>query len=108
MKLSMLVMTGLAVVGTVSLALANPALLPKHPGYPAGGNANDAGQVNLSHEQSLKAAAASEDAHLGQMLVDANTAKKQMSQGAGQAPSVEGADSKIKPPAFEPAPASKK
>jgi hypothetical protein len=108
MKLSTLVMTGLAVVGTVSLAMANPALLPKHPGYPAGGNANDAGQINLTHEQSLKASAASEDAHTGQMLVDANDARKQKLQEAGQKPAVEGSDSKSNPPVSETAPLPQK
>lgn len=101
MKLSTLVMIGLVLVGSVSLAMANPALLPKHPGYPAGGHANDSGQVNLTHEQSLKTSAASEDAHTGQMLVDANNVRKQKSQGAGRLPTVDGPDIKIKPPVAE-------
>ena len=83
------------------MALANPALLPTHPGYPSGGYANDSGQVNLTHEQSLKVSAASEDTHTGQMLVDANNARKQKSQGAGRLPTVEGPDIKIAPPVSE-------
>ncbi len=64
MKLYTMVMTGLVLVGAASLASANPQMLPKHPGYPSGGEyANDTAQKNLTLEQSLRAAAASEDAH---------------------------------------------
>ena len=45
MKFYTIVMTGLVLVGVASLASANPAMLPKHPGYPSGGEyANDTGQ----------------------------------------------------------------
>ena len=45
MKFYTIVMTGLVLVGAASLAFANPAMLPKHPGYPSGGEyANDTGQ----------------------------------------------------------------
>jgi len=37
MKLSMIVMTGLVLVGATSLASANPSMLPKQPGYPSAG-----------------------------------------------------------------------
>ena len=75
MKLYTMVMTGLVLVGAASLASANPSMLPKHPGYPSGGQyANDTGQKNLTLEQSLRAAAASEDTHTGQKLVDPNDA----------------------------------
>ena len=54
MKFYTIVMTGLVLVGAASLASANPAMLPKHPGYPSGGEyANDTGQKNLTVEQSL-------------------------------------------------------
>lgn len=99
MKFSTIVMTGLVLVGAASLAAANPALLPKHPGYPSGGAyANDTGQKNLTVEQSLSAAAASEDAHTGQTLVDPNDARLLKSQGAGQLPTVQGPNIKIEPP----------
>jgi len=101
MKLSTILLTGLLLVGTASLAMANPALLPKHPGYPSSGNANDAGQVNLTHEQSLKTSAASEDAHSGQMLVDPNNGRKLKSNGAGQLPTVQGPHIAITPPVAE-------
>jgi hypothetical protein len=102
MKLYTIVMTGLVVVGTAALAAANPATLPKHPGYPSGGEyANDTGQKNLTVEQSLRAGAASEDAHTVQKLVDPNDARLLKSQGAGQLPTVEGPQIKIEPPVTE-------
>ena len=101
-KFYTIVMTGLVVVGSASLAAANPAMLPKHPGYPSGGEyANDTGQKNLTVEQSLRAGAASEDAHTGQMLVDPNNARLLKPQGAGQLPTVEGPNIKIEPPVTE-------
>ena len=36
MKFYTIVMTGLVVVGSASLAAANPAMLPKHPGLSIG------------------------------------------------------------------------
>lgn len=101
MRLSTIVLTGLVFVGTASLALANPALLPKHPGYPSRGHANDAGQVNLTQEQSLRASAASEDAHTGQTLVDPNNDRKLKAHGAGQLPTVQGPNITIMPPVAE-------
>ena len=102
MKFSTIVMTGLVLVGAASLASANPALLPQHPGYPSGGEyANDTGQKNLTVEQSLSRAAASEDAHTGQKLVDPSNARLVRPQGAGQLPTVEGPNIKIEPPVTE-------
>lgn len=101
MKFSTIMTVGLVVLGTASLATANPALLPRHPGYPAAGYANDSGQINLTHEQSLKAAAASEDAHIGQTLTDPNNGRKLHSQGAGRLPTVDGPNIAINPPATE-------
>jgi hypothetical protein len=73
---AMLVMVvGVGYLG--SLAFANPAMLPKHPGYPASGDkdpvtgqalANDPGQLNLTVEQSSLEGASSEDAHVAQRL----------------------------------------
>ena len=102
MKFSTIVMTGLVVGGAASLASANPALLPTHPGYPSGGEyANDTGQKNLTVEQSLSRAAVSEDAHAGQKLVDPNNARLLKSEGAGQLPTVQGPQIKIEPPFTE-------
>jgi hypothetical protein len=102
MKCYTIVMTGLVLVGSVALAAANPTMLPKHPGYPSGGEyANDTGQKSLTVEQSLSAAAASEDTHTGQQLVDPYNARLLKSQGAGQLPTVQGPDIMIEPPVTE-------
>jgi hypothetical protein len=102
MKSYTIVITGLVLVGTAALAAANPSMLPKHPGYPSSGEyANDTGQKNLTVEQSLSSAAASEDAHTGQMLVDPNNARLLKPQGAGQLPTVQGPQIKIEPPVTE-------
>ena len=102
MKVSTIVMTGLVLAGSAALAAANPAMLSQQPGYPSGGEyANDPGQKNLTVEQSLSRAAASEDAHTGQKLVDPNDARLLKSQGAGQLPTVQGPQIKIEPPVTE-------
>jgi hypothetical protein len=94
-----IVMIGLVLGGAASLAAANPSLLPKHPGYPSGGEyANDTGQKNLTLEQSLSSAAVSEDAHTGQKLVDPSNARLLKPQEAGQLPTIQGPQSKIEPP----------
>jgi hypothetical protein len=102
MKLYTIVMTGLVLVGSAALAAANPSMLPKHPGYPSGGEfANDTGQTNLTVEQSLSRAAVSEDAHTGQKLVDPYTARLLKSEGADQLPTVQGPPIQIEPPVSE-------
>jgi hypothetical protein len=102
MKFYTMVMTGLVMVGMASLAAANPSMLPKHPGYPSSGEyANDTGQENFTLEQSLRAGAASEDAHIGQKLLDPNNARLLKPQGAGQLPTVDGPNIKIEPPVTE-------
>jgi len=102
MKLYTMLMTGLVLVGSASFAAANPSMLPKHPGYPSSGeNANDTGQKNMTVEQSLRAGAASEDAHTSQKLVDPNNARLVKPQGAGQLPTVQGPQIKIEPPVSE-------
>jgi hypothetical protein len=97
--------TGIAL--SVSLALANPALLPKHPGYP-GGNAvspvtgqplaNDPGQTNAVGEKALLQGAASEDSHSMQNLQDQNNQRLVEKQGAGRLPKVQGPQIMIEPP----------
>ena len=37
MKFYTIMMTGLVLLGAASLAFGNPAMLPKHPGYPSAG-----------------------------------------------------------------------
>jgi hypothetical protein len=78
MKTSLILFTILAVlVLTSAPAAANPATLPKHPGYPMGKSidpvtgqslANDPGQYNATGDQALMEAAASEDTHVMQSL----------------------------------------
>ena len=103
MKVYTIVMIGLALVGSAALAAADPALPPKHPGYPSSGEyAYDTGEKNLTVEQSLSRAAMSEDAHTGQKLVDPYNARLLESQGAGPPPTVQDPNFKIKPPVTEP------
>ncbi len=90
-----------AAVFFASFALANPAMLPKHPGYPASGNANDTGQTNMGGEKALEAAAAAEDRHTVQNLNDSNNQRVVEKQGAGQLPKVQGPQIKIEPPVKE-------
>ena len=102
MKFYTIVMTGLVLVGAASLASANPAMPPKHPGYPSVGEyAYDTGQKNLTVEQSLSRAAASEDAHTGQKLVDPYNARLLQSQGTGPLPTIQGPSINIDPPVTE-------
>lgn len=95
----------LGVALSVSLAMANPALLPKHPGYPASGNANDQGQTNLSGEKALAAAAAVAPKHVEQHLVDENNARivekdadKRTDGKFNRLPKVQGPQIHVQPP----------
>ncbi|MBI3602982.1 MAG: hypothetical protein HY205_00830 [Nitrospirae bacterium] len=94
----------------VSLVWANPAMLPKHPGYPAGHAvspvtgqplANDPGQTNASGENALLEAATADDGHVAQNLMDENNQRIVQKEGAGQLPKVQGPDIKIEPPVKE-------
>jgi hypothetical protein len=89
-------------VGITGLALANPSMLPKHPGYPSGGEfANDRGQQNLTYNQSILEAAKSGDTNMAPPLMDPNNARVLEHGGAGQLPVVEGPKIKIEPPVKE-------
>jgi hypothetical protein len=95
----------LGVALSLSLAMANPALLPKHPGYPASGNANDTGQTNLSGEKALAAAAAVAPKHTEQHLVDENNARiiekdpdKRSDGKFNRLPKVQGPQIQVQPP----------
>ena len=78
MKTSLIICASPFVVGlVVSLALANPDMLPKHSGYPIGKAmdpvkgqplTNDPGQTNASGEQALAGPATFDDAHSSQHL----------------------------------------
>ena len=91
----------------VSLASANPALLPKHPGYPAKAAtspvngqplANDPGQMNASGDKAADQAAAFDDSHISQKLQDPNNDRITKKGGAGQLPNVQGPQIQIQPP----------
>ena len=102
MKLLTIGVTGLVFVGMTTLAMANPSMLPKHPGYPSGGDyANDKGQQTLSYSQSMVEAAKSGDTNMAPTLIDPNNARLVEHQGAGQLPIVQGPNIKIEPPVKE-------
>ena len=95
------------VVFAVSMASANPALLPKHEGYPMKNSgspvngqptANDPGQSDARGESTLTKAAGFDDKHVSQNLKKAETDRVTASEGAGRLPKVQGPDIKIAPP----------
>jgi hypothetical protein len=54
-----------------TLAMADPGMLPTHPGYASRGEfANDTGRDNLTYSQSIEEAAKSGDTAMGTMLID--------------------------------------
>ena len=89
-----------ASVIAISLAFANPAMLPKHPGYPAKGKspatgqatANDPGQGNVVD---IPGAAKSLDSAATNDVSDPNRERVKQSMGAGQLPEVEGPLNKV-------------
>jgi hypothetical protein len=71
MRLFTITILGLVFIGMTGLAMANPAMLPKHPGYPSSGEfANDTGRTNLTYSQSIEEAARSGDTTMGTLLID--------------------------------------
>ena len=94
MRLFTMTIAALAFLGLTGLVLANPSMLPKHPGYPSCGEfANDAGQKNLTYSQSLLEAATSGDTNMIPTLMDQNNgdqnnAKLMEHGGAGRSPVV--------------------
>ena len=102
----------LAVVCLVSFAFANPAMLPKHPGYPIGkptspvngqSLANDTGEtaVDAAGASALIKAAEASDNHVSQSLQDPNNNRIEKKMGAGRLPQVSGPDIQINPPVKE-------
>ncbi|OQW37657.1 MAG: hypothetical protein A4E19_13365 [Nitrospira sp. SG-bin1] len=96
---------------TVSLALANPAMLPKHPGYPMGkavdpvtgqSLANDPDQPNARNQEALTNAAIFDDGRSKQsLLFNQNDERLLEKPGAGLLPKVEGPNITIEPPVKE-------
>jgi hypothetical protein len=76
MTLFTITTTGLVLIGMTGLVMANPAMLPKHPGYPSSGEfANDPGRKNLTYRQSIEEAAKSGDTTMGAMSIDARNTR---------------------------------
>ncbi len=103
MRFFRVTMTGFMCIGMTALALANPAILPKHPGYPSRGEfANDTGQSNLTYKQSILEASKSGDINTAPVLIDPNNVQFLEYQDIGRLPIVEGATNKSESPAKEP------
>ena len=112
MKTSLVLLTVfLVVLLSISLVLANPTMLPKHPGYPMGkavdpvsgqSLANDPGQINATGENSLAQASAFDDVHVRQSLsINQDDQRLLEKPGAGVLPKVQGPNIKIEPPVKE-------
>ena len=95
------------VLFALSMASANPSLLPKHEGYPMKNSgspvngqptANDPGQTNASGEKAELKAAAFDDNRVQQNLTKTDNARITTGQGANQLPTVQGPQIKIVPP----------
>ena len=87
----------------LSMAFANPGMLPSHPGYPAAGKspvtgqatANDPGQSNAGGEKSLLSSQEFGAKAVMNDVSDPNRARIQKSSGAGRLPEVEGPLNKV-------------
>lgn len=102
MRFFTVTMTGFVCIGMTVLALANPAMLPKHPGYPSSGEyANDTGQPNLTYKQSILEASKSGDTNTAPALIDPNHVRMLEHQDVGRLPIVEGTTNKSELPAKE-------
>ena len=112
MKSSLAICANPFVVGLlVSPALANPDMLPKHPGYPMGKSmdpvkeqplANDPGQKNASSESAVVESAILDDVHSTQHLpINQNDRWLLEKPGAGIPPKVQGPNITIEPPVKE-------
>ncbi len=95
------------VLFALSMASANPSLLPKHEGYPMKNSgspvtgqptANDPGQSDARGESTLMKSATSDDNHIQQNLMKTDNERITKGQGANQLPTVQGPQVKIAPP----------
>ena len=100
------VATASAVLLGISMASANPALLPKHEGYPmkntgspvnGQSTANDPGQKDAYGASTLSKSAESVK-NAEQKLMKTDNARITEGQGAGRLPNVEGPQIQIAPP----------
>ena len=95
------------VLSALSMASANPSLLPKHEGYPMKNSgspvtgqptANDPGQSDAHGQSSLLKSATSDDKHVQQNLMKSDNERITKGQGANQLPTVQGPQVQIAPP----------
>ena len=95
------------VLFALSMASANPALLPKHEGYPMKNSgspvngqptANDPGQTDARGESTLVKAAGFDDKHIKQDLKKTDNERITASEVAGRLPKVSGPQIQIAPP----------
>jgi hypothetical protein len=95
------------VLFALSMASANPALLPKHEGYPMKNSgspvtgqatANDPGQHDARGESTLLKSAGFDDKHAKQELKKTDNERITASEGAGRLPKVQGPQIQIAPP----------
>lgn len=95
------------VLFVLSMASANPALLPKHEGYPMKNSgspvtgqptANDPGQSDARGESTLMKAASFDDKHVIQNLKKTDNDRITANEGAGRLPKVQGPQIQIAPP----------
>jgi hypothetical protein len=94
-----------------SIAPANPAMLPKHPGYPMAKSvdpvngqplANDHGQKSATVQEGLADSALFDDGHSRQNLpVNEDNYRIVEKPGAGLLPKVQGPPIRIEPPVKE-------
>ena len=103
MKTLIALFVGVGMALSLSMAFANPALLPKHPGYPASGNANDQGQTNLGGDKAMLQGAETYGRHAQQELRPETGRDAIINEnGAGRLPKHPGYyDYKIEPPVKE-------
>lgn len=104
---------GVLCIGALGMgaeALGNPAMLPKHEGYPMGkavdpvrgqALANDPGQTNATGERSLNEAAGFGSDSLRQDLSNYSDQRVLEKPGAGLLPKVQGPNIRIEPPVKE-------
>ena len=89
----------------ISMAFANPGMLPNHPGYPAKGKsaatgqstANDQGQTNAVGGATLEASQDTATKAAMNDVSDPNRARITESMGAGRLPTVDGPINMITP-----------
>ncbi len=110
MKMLVGPLAGAVLTLVASWAFANPAMLPKHEGYPMGKAtdpvtgkplSNDPGQTNASGGKALERSAMADEAHTRQQLRNQNDQRIVEKPGAGVLPKVQGPQIKIEPPVKE-------